>query len=291
MVSGLLSLARGAAQRYRSRVSEDLGQVPLAIEGEELTEPQSLAAIDRARTRADSQVPEAIRQDTESDGETTHKRFQTSDPYSIRGVRSQLVGRSSELREMQTAVARSAKDGRAQLITVVGNQGTGKSRLADELIESLPATTTVYRSKIALDTVRYSTIARLLRDRFAMAENATESELEEEFRSEVQQVFGDRRVAEVLHVLGRFLDLSFPDSPFLRVLTDNPGQYDQLSRTVLKRFIEVDADRAPIVLVIDGLQCADDASLDLLVELTESLEDQELHSAILRPCRFVGLGL
>jgi tetratricopeptide (TPR) repeat protein/type II secretory pathway predicted ATPase ExeA len=260
-------------------VSEERGQVPKAIEDDERTEPHAGVAPRRDQTVTDTtipdgQIPDMVRSDTETDNDIgTRRRFQTSDPYSLRGVRSQLVGRNSELAEMQRVTALSAKENKPQLITVLGNQGTGKSRLVDELVQSLPGTTMVYTSRVELDTIRYSTIARLLRDRFTMPEKATETDLLENFRREVQDVFGDLRVAEVLHVLGRFLDLSFPDSPFLRVLTDNPRQYDELSRTVLKRFIEVDAERGPIVLVIDGLQCADDASLALLVELTEGLGD------------------
>ena len=199
--------------------------------------------------------------------------MQTSDPFSLRGLRSPLVGRDSELQRMLAAVAQSASDRRPQLVTVVGNQGTGKSRLVDELLHGLPSTTLFYRCSAAPNGARYSTIARLLRARFAISETAAEGELIDEFRREVQEVFGDQRVAEVLHVLGGFLNLQFPDSPFLRVLGENPKQYEEVARTVLRRFVEVDGSHGPIVLVVDDLQWADEGSLSLLQELSTTLHE------------------
>ncbi|MCP4445748.1 MAG: tetratricopeptide repeat protein [Myxococcales bacterium] len=197
--------------------------------------------------------------------------MQTSDPFSFRGVRSSLVGRDEELSQMKEAVASSAEARRPQLVTVVGNQGTGKSRLVDELLNGLPNQTLFYRCAAARNGARYSTIARLLRARFAISETASEGALIDEFRREVQEVFGDQRVAEYLHVLGGFLDIQFPDSPFLRVLAENPKQYEEVARTVLRHFVEVDGSHGPIVLVVDDLQWADEGSLSLLQELSTTL--------------------
>tara|TARA_R110002096_G_scaffold44526_8_gene120246 strand:- start:53294 stop:55930 length:2637 start_codon:yes stop_codon:yes gene_type:complete len=215
--------------------------------------------------------------------------MQTSDPFSLRGLRSPLVGRDAELAKMKAAVAESASKSRPGLITVVGNQGTGKSRLIDELLHSLPSQTLFYRCAAVPNGARYSTIARLLRARFAISDNAAEGELIDEFRREVQEVFGDQRVAEVLHVLGGFLNLQFPDSPFLRVLAENPKQYEEVARTVMRRFVEVDGSHGPIVLVVDDLQWADASSLSLLQELSRSLHDSAVTLVVgARPELMVG---
>ena len=251
------------------------------MDDDERNEPHPSPAPRRARTRPDSQIPEILQQATQPGPRTrAPQRLQVYDPYSLRGVRSKLVGRDAQLSAMRQVATRAATQKEPQLITVVGNQGTGKSRLTDELVQSLPGTTMVYRCRVVADAPPFSMIARLLRDRFAIAENATESELLEDFRREVQEVFGDQQIAEVLHVLGRFLDLKFPDSPCLRVLADRPKQYDELSRTVLKRFIEVDARKGPIVIVIDDLQWADDASLSLVQELSEELSEVAVTIAV-----------
>lgn len=193
------------------------------------------------------------------------------DVFTIRGLRSPLVGRGPELARMLEIVQQAIDFKAPQLITVVGNQGTGKSRLVDELVLSLPPNARVFHGRAPEDGARYAAVSRLLRDRFAIGESADPEVAREDFRREVQQVFDDQRVSEVLHFLGQFLDLRFAGSPFLRVLGESPAQHDEITRTVLRRFIEVDAERSPLVLVFDDLQWADEDTLSLLQELGASL--------------------
>src|SRR5262249_52409489 len=146
-----------------------------------------------------------------------------------------------------------------QLVTVVGHQGTGKSRLVDELVRSLPATARVYRGR-AEAGARYSAIASLLRDRVGSDDLGR-------LRALVEEVFGDARVGELTYFLGPLGGLRPADSPFLAAFEGSAVQADAIARAVLKRFIDVDAGNAPMVLILDDLQLADDDTLDLVEEL------------------------
>lgn len=192
--------------------------------------------------------------------------------FAVRGVRNPLVGRDAELARMVEALGRAVDFQAPQLITVIGNQGTGKSRLIAELIEdsAQPPIRVFYGNAVA-GGPRYGAIQRLLRHRFAIGDSDPEDLVLLRFTNEVREVFGDDRVQEVLHFLGQFLDLHFPDSPFLRVLGDSPQQHDEITRTVLRRFLEVDAQESPLVLVFDDLQWADDDTLQVLRELGAGL--------------------
>jgi len=192
--------------------------------------------------------------------------------FSVRGVRSPLVGRGSELRVMREVIDRAVDFQAPQLITVVGNQGTGKTRLVAELVEQMAGTPIrVFWGSATEEGPQHGAITNLLRDRFRINDSDPEDKTLVGFRSEVRRVFGDDRIAEVLHFLGGFLDLHFPDSPFLRVVKDNPQQHDEIARTVLRRFIEVDAQSSPLMLVFDSLQWADDDTLRVLRELSSGL--------------------
>ena len=48
-----------------------------------------------------------------------------------------LVGRAAELRELRAAYARAVETGQTQLLTVLGQPGIGKSRLARELLDGV----------------------------------------------------------------------------------------------------------------------------------------------------------
>lgn len=192
--------------------------------------------------------------------------------FDVLGVSSPLVGRDHEMAQIREVIERAVDFHAPQLITIAGNQGTGKTRLVSELIlKHIDPPMRVFTGRAAPDGPRYGAIASLLRDRFKLNDLRDEAEVVRRFTAEVKRVFGDDRMGEVLHFLGGFLDLHLPDSPFLRVLTENPQQHDEIARTVLRRFIEVDAQTSPIVLVFDSLQWADDDTLRLLRELGASL--------------------
>lgn len=202
-----------------------------------------------------------------------HARPERTGPLVVHGVHSPLVGRDAELEIMRQSVARAVDFHAPQMLTVIGNQGTGKSRLVMELVEHhLPAGTRVHHGRAMIHGPRHAAIGTVLRDRFGIRDGGEHPEAAvRRLQAAVQEVFGADRIEEMLHFLGSFLDLHVPDSPFLRVLTEDRSQHDDIARTVLRRFLEVDARRGPMVLVLDDLQWADDQTLALLQELGAGL--------------------
>src|SRR5262249_52726492 len=91
------------------------------------------------------------------------------------------------------------------------------------------------------------------------------------FTHEIKTALRADQVAEMLHFLGAFVGLDFPQTPFLRAISESPKQQQEIARTVLRRFIELDAHTGPLVLVLDDLQWADDETLLLVNELAVGL--------------------
>jgi tetratricopeptide (TPR) repeat protein len=195
-----------------------------------------------------------------------------------------LVGRDAELVQLDAIFARAVEYQAPQLVTVVGTQGTGKTRLVAEWLSRLLSRQAagtagrprVYRGRAVAGAGSYALISRILRDRFGIHESDDEARRHEKVRTQLIGVFSDRRMAEVAHFLGRYLDLRDPnagDNAFIRAITlsEDPRQEDRIARTVLRRFLELDAERTPLVLAFDDLHLADDDSLTLLAELAEGL--------------------
>ncbi|HEY7954717.1 MAG TPA: tetratricopeptide repeat protein [Polyangia bacterium] len=202
-----------------------------------------------------------------------------------------LWGRAAELEQLDGIFARAVQYQAPQLITVVGTQGVGKTRLVAEwlrrLLERQSAGTAgrprVYRGRGQKGAGSYSLVSRLLRDRFAIGESDDEARRIERVRTQLTDVFADRRMTEVLHFLGRFLDLRSDQNAFLRAVSSSFGgggfgglgdetrHEDAIARTVLRRFLELDAERSPLVLAFDDLHQGDDDSLTLLGELAQGL--------------------
>src|SRR5690606_23862667 len=91
------------------------------------------------------------------------------------------------------------------------------------------------------------------------------------FAHEVRTVMGSEQVSEILHFLGAFVGLDFPPTPFLRAITESPKQHQDIARTALRRFIEVDAAASPLVLVLDDMQWADRETLAMVNDLVAAL--------------------
>ncbi len=227
-----------------------------------------------APTRAPAPLPPAPRAPAPEPERRRFVRVDT-DPGSahldVRGVRAPLVGRAPQLNVLRDVVARAVDFQAPQLVTVVGNQGTGKSRLIAELVAGIKPPVRVFHGRAKADGERYTAVASLLRDRFQLAPGEVDGLARQRFAAEVKDVMGDGQVVEVLHFLGSFVGIDFPPSPFLKVLAESPRQHDEIARTVLRRFLEVDAHASPLVLVLDDLQWADDATLSLLSELASGL--------------------
>ena len=202
------------------------------------------------------------------------------DPEAARVVRSTLVGRSDHLATLRDLVTRAIDFQAPQLVTVVGNQGTGKSRLINELIASLhtqaPADPAprVFHGAAERDAagmpVRLSALTSLLRDRFELTPNPDEAS-RLRFAHELRSVMGGGQVAEMQHFLGTYVGLEFPPTPFLAAVTESPKQHQEIARTVLRRFIELDAAQSPLVLVFDDMQWADTETLTLVNDLATGL--------------------
>jgi tetratricopeptide (TPR) repeat protein len=187
-----------------------------------------------------------------------------------------MVGRDAALATLREVVSRAVDFGAPQLVTIVGNQGTGKTRLITELLAALasdPARPRVWRGRARRDAAgaptRLAAVTSLLQDRLALTP-APDDASRLRVAHEVRQVTGGD-AAELLHYVGGFVGLDFPPTPFLKVLGAQPRQRAELARVALRRFVELDAAVAPLVLAFDDMQWADDEALTLINELAATL--------------------
>jgi len=200
-----------------------------------------------------------------------------TEPEPLRTPRSALVGRHDALVTLREVVARAIEFQAPQLVSIIGNQGTGKTRLMGELIAALREDNLncrVFHGTAERDQtgklVRFAAITTLLRARFELMPNPDETS-KLRFQHEVRSVMSADQVGEMLYFLGSFVAIEFPPTPFLRAVTENAKQHGELARTALRRFIELDARTSPLVLVLDDLQWADDETITLVKDLAVSL--------------------
>ncbi|MEZ4409783.1 MAG: tetratricopeptide repeat protein [Polyangiales bacterium] len=189
-------------------------------------------------------------------------------------ARSPLVGRMAEREAVADAVAAAVVHNRCEVVTLVGNPGVGKTRLVQELVADLAERfpdVRVYRGAARADVGVQAAIAQILRERFGLHEGTDAHAQANEVCAQVMDLFGDRRVDEILHFLGVFLGLRFGGTLLAEAFDADPRAYQHVARAVLRRLFEVDAQRGPIVLVFEDIHLAGPDGLRTLRELTDSL--------------------
>lgn len=187
-----------------------------------------------------------------------------------------FVGREDKLERIHAAYQTVVGSGSSHAVTVIGAPGSGRTRLVQECLARLPSPETggprVYVARSRRQGLSYGVFARLLRARFDIGEELAPEEATERVRKEVARVLGHEKVDDVCFFLGQLMGISFPESPLTQAATDDPAQAQALRRSIVRRFLEADAARGPVVLFFDDLHLADADSLDLLGALIRNVE-------------------
>jgi predicted ATPase/class 3 adenylate cyclase len=241
-------------------------------------------------------------------------------PRGIVGRQAPLVGRSLELTLLHANYARVRAESRPHLITILGAPGIGKSRLVKEFIarEQERASSSLATEKLPVplvlkgrcppygEGITYWPLIEILRSLLGEHEEESDVELHVRLQLFVQDLFirtGRTDSAEeiTLHILrhiGRSLystnDSSDMNSLYIRGLKKEPywGTHSNHTTafkqngpqfTLLRAWrvlLEALAQEQPLIVVIDDLQCADEA----LLEFLEYLIDRIISAPILFLC-------
>ncbi len=207
--------------------------------------------------------------------------------FGLVSARTPFVGRGHEMAVLDEALEAVEKRGETRIVTLVGSQGLGKSRLIHEFVIRHRAGSAlvprVYRGSARDTDAAYGIFARLLRMRFGLVEGMDPQALKAAVRDQVSKVVGDRKVGDVVYFIGQLLEVPFEESPLTRAIADDATQARLLRRAVVKSFIEADAAHKPLCLVFDDLHAAHADSLMLLRYLLEYLSGPILVICAARP--------
>jgi class 3 adenylate cyclase/tetratricopeptide (TPR) repeat protein len=175
-----------------------------------------------------------------------------------------FVGRERELRLLKELFHTSAEEGRANLVSIVGVAGIGKSRLAWELYKYLDgiAQEVLWHTGRCLaygDGVTYWALAEMVRARAGIAEGEEQEAARTKLSAAVESAVGDAEEREWLRPrLGQLLSLD---------------AHEGLDREELfagwRLFFERIAERAPVVLVLEDVQWADAPLLEFVEHLLD----------------------
>lgn len=193
------------------------------------------------------------------------------------GLSAPLVGRGDAVERLLAAFDRM-QGGSAQVVSVVGEAGAGKSRLLAEFFarlegdERLTATGVRRANCSSLGEPTYGTFGALFRDAYHVdAGESLESarrKLQEGLTALGANADEADAVAKVLNYL-----LGIQDT---RPRDIEPEQLQRQITLAARALIERRLAQQPVMIVVDDLHWADAASVDLLGEVIDQLADRPL---------------
>ena len=192
----------------------------------------------------------------------------------VEGLETRMVGRDAELRRLQETFETVSEDSELHVITIVGEAGVGKSRLlhAFRSWEELQAQQAwLFAGRATQDMLLrpYALLRDLFAFRFAILDNDPPAVAREKLERGITTVLGAVDLEGVMkaQIIGQLLGLDFVSSPHLHRLRDDPKQLHDRALHYLSQFIGALTRTGPLLLVLEDLHWADDASLDALAVL------------------------
>ncbi len=179
------------------------------------------------------------------------------------GLEAPFVGRAAELQAIIAAGDRVTNGKRAELVTVVGDAGMGKSRLAWEFekhVDGIADGVFWHRGRCISygEGVSFWALAEIVRARAGIAENEPAASARDKLRETVERYVTDERERRLVR----------PRLEHLLGLADGSSDAGDLF-SGWRLFFERLADAEPVVMVFEDLQWADGGLLEFIDHLVE----------------------
>jgi class 3 adenylate cyclase len=194
------------------------------------------------------------------------------------GLTAPFIGRGDELARMRAAFDR-ALGGRAQVVSLLGAAGAGKSRLVAECLAALEAEGRLEGARIrhsvcsSFGEQAYGVLRAFLREGYRLEPGEPLASAVGKLRAGLLALGSDEAEAErVAPVLAHVLGLAIDAMP-------SHLEPEQLRRQILlatRRLVERRLQQGPLVLVVENVHWADTASIELLGFLADRLDDRPL---------------
>ncbi len=197
--------------------------------------------------------------------------------WRVYGIETSMVGRQRELKALHRAHEHVLESGELKRVRLTAPMGLGKSRLLAELgtqVNETFSTTYVLQSEARDESNSpYAIFSRMMRRRFYIGEKEHPELSQRKLMEATKAILHDDRAERVAHLVGQLIDVTFDDSPYVASVRDSEGaaEQDRRSYEALAMLLEADANRNPLIIVLENLQYATSQELLLIDYVAEQL--------------------
>jgi class 3 adenylate cyclase/tetratricopeptide (TPR) repeat protein len=209
----------------------------------------------------------------------------------VEGIETRMVGREGELGRLQDALYTVVEDREAQVVTIVGEAGVGKSRLLYEFRNWLnlqPEGVRIFQGRATpeMANLPYSLIRDLFAFRFEIQASDPAAVAREKLEQGIVDLLGteDLENTEKAHFIGHLIGFNFSESPHLRSVIGDAQQIHeraflytvQLFAAMTSFPLAGETEGGAVAIYLEDLHWADDGSLDLIDHLGRECRDMPL---------------
>jgi class 3 adenylate cyclase/tetratricopeptide (TPR) repeat protein len=171
-----------------------------------------------------------------------------------------LIGREEQLSTLERAFEEALAERACRLVTIVGEPGVGKSRLAAELIDRVGPQTRVLRGHCLSygEGITYWAVGEIVREAAAIHDEHAPDEAHALIAGLLE---GEPNGRVIAHTLAQLLGL-------VEGIATAPE-----TAWAIRRFLAALARSRPLLVLMDDIQWAETAFLDLLAGLPAALDD------------------
>lgn len=187
--------------------------------------------------------------------------------HGIEGIETQLIGRDAEFKQLQKAFLVAVEDSETQVVTLVGDAGVGKSRLFYEFDKWSDLRPEQYfsfsgRATPAMTQHPYALIRDMMLLRFEVQDNDSTDTALDKFQAGIGELIGQND--EMAHFIAYLCGVDASNSVYIKDILSDAQETNRRARYAFVRFINTLAKLTPVVLEVEDIHYADEASLDLL---------------------------
>ena len=198
--------------------------------------------------------------------------------HRLSGLRAVLIGRKVEMAQLQEAVT-NLRQGKGSIFSIVGDAGTGKSRLIEDFKATLNLDEVQWREGHAYaysQNIPYFPLIDLLSRAWQITEGDSPEQVKKKVETGAGYLIGDRN--DLIPYLGSLYSLKYPE-----IENVSPEYWKARLHEAIQLILANLCKRSSTIICIEDLHWADPSSIELLRNILSDFRYPAVFLCIYRP--------
>ncbi|HJS19958.1 MAG TPA: adenylate/guanylate cyclase domain-containing protein [Anaerolineales bacterium] len=208
----------------------------------------------------------------------------------VEGIETRTIGREVELAKVKSAFETSTREKHTNLVSIVAEAGTGKSRLLYEFANWLEVQSVqIFKGRASLEIANlpYALIRDLLSTAFKIQDSDNAATARRKLENGLAETMSAEDIVKSTHFIGHLIGFDFSTSPYLQGILGDARQIRDIAFHYMGQFLENVMQSQSAVICLEDIHWADSDSLDFIDYLLQTHRDLPLLILVLtRPAFF-----